>query len=677
MCGILYSIQDQTSQIDHPLIFGNEISEENGVSFYETDDSEKIKSLLIQPQLDNDLILTKSDQMKLDNLERLRTLNEKLISLNNTIKKKLDDDKLKQKLEIEHQIDQIVNHPIHDDELLNQDYNFWNDLISRIACRGPDYIQYQQFCHHDKNIQLFSSILSLRQPFNKQPTGTDDFILQFNGELYNEECLNTNDTDFIIHLLSKNLNACNTRKLAVLKTIAELNGEFAFVLTDKIESKVYFGKDYIGKRALLYSMVDSRLIISSLPPADHSRQNYIECKSSQLYQLDMTSFKLDTVEYESIWSEFGSDQRISFDPLAYNSSIANVSSKIENLYKVLNNACLKRQNTIHPLHETQGSQLGILFSGGLDCTVIAAMISDNIIQNGNRGYIDLMTIGFDNPRTNMKASESPDRKLSKKSWFNLLKKYNNELFKIRLVEINVEYREWLIHKKRVEKLIYPANTEMDLSIAIAFCLASRCSNDFKIELNDEFPKNLDFNEYMEDESIYSTFDSNYTSNAKVLFSGLGADELFAGYSRHESIFNDINIDASDSILLNKYQELSESLIYDIQVIYNRNLGRDDRAISSWGKELRYPYLDNKVINHVINDIEPNLKLKYEWQLKTTKKDKVGKQVKTYVRKWILRELAEFMGLSWVKDEMKRAIQFGAKSAKLEIGQSKTKGTDNL
>lgn len=89
MCGILYSIQDQTSQIDHPSVFGNEISEENGVSFYETDDTEKIKSLLIQPQLDNDLNLTKSDQMKLDNLEKLRTLNEKLISLNNTIKKSL------------------------------------------------------------------------------------------------------------------------------------------------------------------------------------------------------------------------------------------------------------------------------------------------------------------------------------------------------------------------------------------------------------------------------------------------------------------------------------------------------------------------------------------------------------------------------------------------------------
>lgn len=34
-------------------------------------------------------------------------------------------------------------------------------------------------------------------------------------------------------------------------------------------------------------------------------------------------------------------------------------------------------------------------------------------------------------------------------------------------------------------------------------------------------------------------------------------------------------------------------------------------------------------------------------------------------------------MSYVSIELKRAIQFGAKSAKLEIGQNKTKGTDSL
>lgn len=47
------------------------------------------------------------------------------------------------------------------------------------------------------------------------------------------------------------------------------------------------------------------------------------------------------------------------------------------------------------------------------------------------------------------------------------------------------------------------------------------------------------------------------------------------------------------------------------------------------------------------------------------------------RKYILRQLAEQLGMSWVSQELKRAIQFGAKSAKLELGQSKAKGTDSL
>lgn len=670
MCGILLSVTHKTndeSNPGHPEFFQDDLRVLDGETRYESENYDEIQTSLILPNLNNDLVLSDHDQLKLDSIDRLRELSLQLVKLNNNIKKKADEETISQKQAIETEIDAITNQQ-QPNETDIEDVNItFNSLVRRVASRGPDYVGYQQLYHQQRNIRLFSSILSLRQPFVKQPITNHNFKLQFNGELYNAECLDGNDTDFIMNRLVHNLESSQDRQQAVSDTISELNGEFAFIIVDLDLSLVYFGKDFIGRRSLLYSLSQQELVVSSLAPIDSTKVNYVECESNEIKIFDIKSFTVSSIPYKK--------PTLTFDPLPSSEGLLD-ASKIEKLHKVLNNACSIRQSTIHPLHaikNNSGAQLGVLFSGGLDCTIISALISENMREPA---AIDLITVGFDNPRTNLKASESPDRKLSKKSWFHLAKKYNSDKLNIRLIEINVSYKEWLVNRKRVKKLMYPTDTEMDLSIAIAFYFASRCENGTKIELN-ESGSRVEFCEFLKDEANFTTLEDGYTSNAKVLFSGLGADELFAGYSRHESIFNDIEEDTTKEEVQLKYQELSESLIYDIKAIYIRNLGRDDRVISSWGKELRYPYLDNQLINHVINEIEPNFKLSYEWQLKTTKKDKVGKRVKAFVRKWILRELAQSMGLEFVKDEMKRAIQFGAKSAKLEIGQSRAKGTDQL
>lgn len=54
-----------------------------------------------------------------------------------------------------------------------------------------------------------------------------------------------------------------------------------------------------------------------------------------------------------------------------------------------------------------------------------------------------------------------------------------------------------------------------------------------------------------------------------------------------------------------------------------------------------------------------------------------KETGEITRKKALRELADLMGLHFVAQEPKRAIQFGSKSAKMDIGSSKVKGTDKL
>lgn len=70
------------------------------------------------------------------------------------------------------------------------------------------------------------------------------------------------------------------------------------------------------------------------------------------------------------------------------------------------------------------------------------------------------------------------------------------------------------------------------------------------------------------------------SSSKVVFSGLGADEVWAGYSRYKT-----------ALLKNGQIGLDAEMSLDLDRLWHRNMGRDDRAISHNGKEARFPFLD--------------------------------------------------------------------------------------
>lgn len=76
------------------------------------------------------------------------------------------------------------------------------------------------------------------------------------------------------------------------------------------------------------------------------------------------------------------------------------------------------------------------------------------------------------------------------------------------------------------------------------------------------------------------------SQSKVVFSGLGADEVWGGYSRYKTAAKKFLPDSEASVRAMK-QEMS----LDLDRIWHRNFGRDDRMISANGKEARFPFLD--------------------------------------------------------------------------------------
>jgi len=160
---------------------------------------------------------------------------------------------------------------------------------------------------------------------------------------------------------------------------------------------------------------------------------------------------------------------------------------------------------------------------------------------------------------------------------------------------------------------------MDLSIACALYFASRGLG--QASLSDDIAA------------------IEYSTPARVFLSGLGADELFGGYTRHATAFS-----------RHGFQSLIDELDLDVSRLGKRNLGRDDRAISNWSREVRFPFLDEDLV---------------KWSLACPVWEKCGfgtpdgnsetSEPELEPGKKVLRLLAWKLGMHSVAQEKKRAV----------------------
>ena len=119
-------------------------------------------------------------------------------------------------------------------------------------------------------------------------------------------------------------------------------------------------------------------------------------------------------------------------------------------------------------------------------------------------------------------------------------------------------------------------------------------------------------------------------DCKVLLSGLGTEEIFAGYQRHDEAFEK-----------GEFEELHKECWNGLRNMWQRDLLRDYKLATHFGIEVRTPYMDQNVIDAAMK-VHPMHKL-----------DKEEKKI-------ILREIAEESGLekefAWRK---KKAAQYGS------------------
>jgi asparagine synthetase B (glutamine-hydrolysing) len=163
---------------------------------------------------------------------------------------------------------------------------------------------------------------------------------------------------------------------------------------------------------------------------------------------------------------------------------------------------------------------------------------------------------------------------------------------------------------------------MDLSIAFALYFAARGIGQVRTA---------------ESESVL------YTTTARVLLSGLGADELFGGYTRHGNAFRHGGL-----------QGLLSELELDVSRLGQRNLGRDDRVMAHWSREVRFPYLDEHLLSWALNAPVTDKCGFGEHQLDTSVLDGADSEALEPGKK-VLRCLAWKLGMKAVAKEKKRAV----------------------
>lgn len=531
-------------------------------------------------------------------------------------------------------------------------------VLQLIHRRGPDCTKTVVVNLTELEITFCGSVLWM-QGSNPvpQPVVNNQGVLLFNGDIFDWEWdCEISDTEQIMEKFSC---ASSVSSAKIVTEIKKLKGPFSFIYLNKTTNEIVFCRDRIGRNSLLFYNNGQSITISSVLGRNY---DCVEIPASHVYILNLSTNKVSLypwdMDSESFDHQYGIDEwlesvkllqslpddkfstedntfihDVEKDPITkYIEKVAIESSdkfsimqtylnniEIENtvvqLLVLLNKSIeirLKRQPKkckacLNITTLCDHSSVGILFSGGLDCTILAYLADKYVPKEQS---IDLINVAF--RKDNNASYDVPDRLTGKQSLEELKQMcpHRNWIFK----EINIPNDVLLKQQQTtIADLVFPRQTILDESLGSALWFAAQGDDGFM------------------------------QSPCRVLLLGSGADELFGGYTRHRNAFK-----------RHGWAGLSKELLLDWKRISFRNLARDNRVICDHGRQPRMPYLDDDFAQYVLN-LKP-------W-FKCFPSEHLGPGIGD---KLFLRLMAFHLGLRNVAMLPKRALQFGSRIANKKL-----------
>ena len=422
--------------------------------------------------------------------------------------------------------------------LLNSSYdnNSVNNEFMKGKSRGPEFSKLEHL-YLKMTLGFHRLAINGLNDQSNQPLIINDIVLICNGEIYNYKKLyktmditplTGSDCEVIIHLYLK---------YGIEQTLVMLDGVFSFILYDNrisedLSNHLYIARDPYGIRPLYYLKNNKKTTSSnnfSMPTTNNTSRNNNDNNNNNKLNSKLYGFASDLkcleffYNYSILFNTSNYYYSIEqFKPGSY--SIFNLSSKVSSEWEIVQENIIYFTPTFSHIHLTSDQELDLyykgisyyltsavnkrclsterpiacLLSGGLDSSLITALVSEYYNKNNYEQQLETYSIGL---------TGSDD---------------------IKYASIVAKY----IGSKHIEILV----TEQEMFEAIPEVINA-------IESYDTTTVRASIGNYLIGKYI-STH-----SNAKVIFNGDGSDELFGGYLYMNKCPDDIEFDKETRRLL--------------------------------------------------------------------------------------------------------------------------------
>lgn len=392
-----------------------------------------------------------------------------------------------------------------------------------------------------------------------------------NGEIYNykniiytneftdKDLCSDSDVETILPLYIK-YNLEENAETALIKTINDLDGDFAFILTENLKTyitssiNVFVARDYLGIKPLFYvtnNTFDFYMFVSeikALPDFIINNDTY------EIYQVPSGSFWSFQTRTFTKYYDIDYYKDIN-NCIIKNTDSENINTIYTNIKSLITDTVISRYGQCCEDNENHTQlSFGILLSGGFDSSLITSVLIKylcSINHDFTHCALDFFTIG------DTLGSPEIDVNYAKEMVEFLKNKYPTVKINHHIIYIN----DIEILTSDIETIIYHLETFDPETIR---------------------------------ESIPYYYLFKYISEktyVKVLLTGDGLDELSGGYSNFSTL--------SDFDFQVKSVELLKNLC-------NYDILRTDRMSNAFSLELRHPFLQKKFVEYILS-IHPKLK----------------------------------------------------------------------